>query len=818
MKTVLISLFIFFCILPFHAQESMISKNIQDSIFKQLQLYPQEKIHLHIDRDIYVPGERIWFKAYVADALTHLSPTYSRFVYVELISPSDSLVQRVMISMENGMFHGHLFLADKLPIGEYTIRAYTRYMQQMGDDYFFKKNIEIASIIKKDEVVKKSRRQREITYDYDVSFFPEGGHIIEDAFCRIAFKALNEKGFSENISGEIIDENGVVVVSNVNTLYAGMGSFFITAEKGKKYYLESRNNKGTKKRFLLPAAYDNTLSISTNWNNSRGRFYFSIKSAANNLDIPHYILILSKGVVYYFFELEKDNDYFFDEKHLPSGVVQLLLLDKDLNPVSERLIFNKTEDQIKTVFTTDKNVYEKRDLVSSKIKLSDLEGNTLSGNLSVAITDDADIAIDSLTTITSSLLLSSELKGYIETPAYYLQDNRDAKYALDLLMMTHGWRRYNIPEVIKGNMEVPNPPMEASKEVSGAVKSLFLEKPIEKAEVTLISTSGSLKLTETNEKGEFLFDDIFMPDSVRIFIQSMNKKGRPNAILEVNEVKFPELKHIPYTDIVNYKVNYRVNDSSAELKKEEDVFLKKAEQRSMYDEDMRHIQLDEVVVTAKAKVKKDEVRLKYWANLGSDVTIYRENFDKFASFMLLSDYLRTVGSLFVTNNVGDNVAYFLRNMSIGVNGAVPALMIVDGFIDDYTCLNLPLSEIESIDLFKDGQLFGSQGMGGVISITTRRGEPGVISPKLNVKTLAPLGFQTPLEFYSPKYDTPAAKALNNPDFRTTIFWKPDVVVDENGEAHFDFYTSDFASTYSVVIEGLSDDGQIIRQVEKIEVK
>ena len=806
--------------MPFQAQENMISKNIQDSIFKQLQLYPQEKIHLHIDRDIYVPGEKIWFKAYVADALTNLSPTYSRFVYVELISPSDSLIQRVMINMENGMFYGHLFLADKLPVGEYTIRAYTKYMQKMGDDYFFKKNVEIASIIKKDEVVKKSRRQREITYDYDVSFFPEGGHLIEGAFCRIAFKSLNEKGFSENISGEIIDENGVVVVSNVNTLYAGMGSFFITAEKGKKYYLESLNSKGIKKRFLLPDAYDNTLSISTNWNNSRGRFYFSIKSAANSPDIPHYILVLSKGVVYYFLDFEKDNDYFFDEKHLPSGVVQLLLLDKDLNPVSERLIFNKTEDQIKTVFTTDKNEYEKRDLVSSKIKLSDLEGNYLSGNLSVAITD-ADISIDSLTTITSSLLLSSELKGYIETPAYYLQDNRDAKFALDLLMMTHGWRRYNIPEVIKGKMEAPESSMEASKEVSGTVKSLFLEKPVEKAEVTLISTSGSLKLTETNEKGEFLFDDIFMPDSVRIFIQSMNKKGRPNAILEVNEVKFPELKHIPYADIVNYKVNYRVNDSSAELKKEEDVFLKKAEQRSMYDEDMRHIQLDEVVVTAKAIEKKSEARLKYWANLSSDVTIERGNFENLASFMLLGEYLSTVGGVLVRgDNAHSSIVYFTRNMSLSVNGPAPVLMVVDGFYDDFTCLTLPISEIESIDLFKGASaaIFGSSGMGGVISITTRRGEPGVISPKLNVKTLAPLGFQTPLEFYSPKYDTPAAKALNNPDFRTTIFWKPDVVVDENGEAHFDFYTSDFASTYSVVIEGLSDDGQIIRHVEKIEVK
>ena len=98
-----------------HAQEGGLIESLQDSILKQINIYPQEKIHLHLDRDFYVPGEKIWFKAYVTDAVTHLCPTFSHFVYVELINPADSLVARVMVRKVNDIFYGHLFLSEAVP-------------------------------------------------------------------------------------------------------------------------------------------------------------------------------------------------------------------------------------------------------------------------------------------------------------------------------------------------------------------------------------------------------------------------------------------------------------------------------------------------------------------------------------------------------------------------------------------------------------------------------------------------------------------------------------------------------------------------------
>jgi TonB-dependent SusC/RagA subfamily outer membrane receptor len=132
-------------------------------------------------------------------------------------------------------------------------------------------------------------------------------------------------------------------------------------------------------------------------------------------------------------------------------------------------------------------------------------------------------------------------------------------------------------------------------------------------------------------------------------------------------------------------------------------------------------------------------------------------------------------------------------------------------------------DIESIDVFKGAgaAIFGVRGGGGAISITTKRGNSDRSNEihDLNYTVYTPIGFQKPVEFYSPIYETLESKHLTIPDYRTTIFWKPDIVVsDDDEEATFDFYTSDFTTTYSVVIEGLTTDGRIIRQVEKIQVE
>lgn len=798
---------------------------IQDSVYRQHMIFPQEKIHLHLDRDYYIPGEKIWFKAYVTDVLTYQFPTYSRYVYVELINSADSLVNRVLIRQgEDGMYYGNIFVSDIVPEGYYTVRAYTRYMENLGDDYFFKKNVYIGMLpTTEGQNKKRKEKKKQSNVDYEVSFFPEGGCLVAGEFCKVAFKALDINGNSEYISGEIVNEKGDYVCS-VETIHAGMGSFIFIVEQDKDYFLKCKNRNGKEKRFKLPPAQP-AYSIRAVFRNKN--HFISLKKAAGLSEIPLYILIHCSGVVCYFDAWDwQRNLLMFSQDQFPVGVTQIVLFDKDMNPLSERLIFNKNEEQVKLVYTTDKSGYQTREKITSSICVMDKEGIPLTGHVSVAVTDDKDLAIDSLTTIASSLLLSSELRGYIESPAYYLQDNRHSEIALDHLMMTHGWRRYNIPEVIKGNMEYPETGFEKMKKVSGTVKSLFLGKPEINGEVVFFSSDGTVAQVQTDSSGRFGFYGFDYPDSTSFFIQARNWKGRKKVELLLDEEDFPVLKCIPDRRSDYFVTNHKGVNIAEKGGMKENTFMKKAEQRAQYDEDLRMIHLKEVEVKTWVIEKKDEARLQFWANKSSDITIYREQIEK-RHPLLITDLLYNVAGVRVTSDG----KICIRGES-SLIGKTDPLVLVDGIpiewpdkmssIYDSPLESVNVFDVESIDIFKGPStaIFGMRGGSGVISITTKRGSSSDYKEdySFNYVSINPLGYQKPVEFYSPKYDTPAAKSLSNPDYRTTLFWKPDVVLSEEGKASFEFYSSDFPTTYSVVIEGLSTDGKIIRQIEKIIVE
>jgi len=821
-----------------NAQQILTPNVLQDSLYKQLELFPQEKIHLHTDRTMYIPGEKIWFKAYLVDAFSHQSPTYSQYVYVELINQSDSLVHRVMVKPdENGLFHGNIFLSEKIPDGNYTLRAYTRYMENIGDDYFFKKNIRIGNLKNNYELkitnYEKGAGGGNLTVlnsgnvrnrgDYDVSFYPEGGYIVEGVINRVAFKAVNQRGESELITGEIVDNEGNVVVTDIETVFAGMGSFSFGTAPKKEYFLVCKNSIGQEKRFPLPAARKTCVITALHRDN---QFFIQLKKSPDLSQTPLYLLVHCKGKVLYYARLDERQDHILlSDSRLPAGVIQILLLDARMNPLSERLIFNKHNATAQIAFQTDKEVYGKREKVMVSIEppiTPPEEGKTPSPleragvRCSIAITDDADIAIDSLNTITSSLLLSSELRGYIESPGYYLQEGKEAAYALDLLMMTNGWRRYEITEAIKGNYKRPETGFETAKEISGTVKTYLTGRPVKNRDVMLVSKDQLFMQTKTDTDGKFRFD-LQYPDSTTFFAMMKNQFGRENVELMLNPEIFPILKHAPVSQ--NLFGLRKLLSAEKETHPEDNTidFIRKAEQRAKYDDNIKVVNLEEVVVTANRIDKRDVLRLSSNpVNAASDRTLYREDLVKIMpNPTYVADYLLLVS--------GVRVVYGAFGIPSGIVIAQGyALIYIDGVQSTIEDLNtLPSQVIESIDVFKyaGASIFGVRGAGGAVSITTRRGnldDENTVSK--NTVSFSPLGYQKPVEFYSPKYDTPESKDLSIPDFRTTIFWKPDVVISDSGEAHFEFYTSDFPTTYSVVIEGLTTDGKIVRQVEKIQVK
>lgn len=864
---------------PFFSVDS-----IAGNFYRQRIAYPQEKIHLQMDKSHYVSGEKIWFRVFLVDAFSHLPETASRYVYVELINPVDSVVSRVKIRPVDSLYYGHMSLPENLAGGNYRIRAYTNYMCSLGDEYFFRKNIYISNPLElqiranaeflspdtrgkrearislvdlrkkcklappqlsiwlnrekldhtwvgRDSVAKINFRlpaeeknnqlyveagnyHQFITIprglqDFDVSFFPEGGYLLEGTACQVGFKALNNEGMSKEVSVDVFDQDDNLVVS-AHTFHKGMGSFLFSPEPGKSYYAVCKDNQNQSKRFELPEARKDMYSLKINrW--KKGKFLVSVlKSAAIKDTKPLFLFVHSRGDVKYAEPWDFSRDFIsFDEKSFPSGIIQFVLLDARMNPLSERLIFCLNDDQAVARYKTDKPFYGSRQHVTAQIRVTDAEKRPLAGDFSIAVTDDRDVVVDTNYTILSNLLLTSELKGYIEDPAFYLQkNNRKARAALDVLMLTQGWRRYRIPEVIWGELETPSSSLELGQEITGEVRSigLFKSKPMTKGKVSAMSMQANyLDLVETNEKGKFQIKGFEFPDSTEIILQALTRKGKPGVELIVYPDSFPAVMFpVPlYTEMKG-----EVKPGAVE----------KADMKYTYENGMRMIYLDEVTVRG---VYRDKQEIQINEILATS-TFNAKDIEEMGASRVEDVLMRVPGV-----RIGIDGKIYIRTPTSIYDTYVPPLVVIDGMeIEDVSDADpyfnpfesVNMQDIARIEVIKVGGGRGAYRLGnaGMIVITRKKIEEMAADKiQYNVKRITPLGYQKPVEFYSPKYELAKEKGNGKPDLRTTLFWKPDVKLSEKGKASIDFYTADGFSTYSVVIEGVTADGKLIRMDGKI---
>ncbi|MDR1552506.1 MAG: TonB-dependent receptor plug domain-containing protein [Prevotellaceae bacterium] len=881
-KNILIFTAAFFTFCSFGQQNIFNIDSVNNHFLNQLTVLPQEKIHVHTDRSLYIQGEQIWFKIYLVDAVLHRNMLNSRYVYVELINRQKDVVARVKIRPVDNLYYGHLDLSPDLVEGEYTLRAYTKYMQNSGEDYFFMKTVKIINpaslriklnadfeynaknekvtvklsyvdnglqvkpnkdILKikfddkpenvyytvnsnvvrfsfdrdKVKTIHTSLDISEIQFvrdinvpkypvDFDVSFFPEGGYLLEGINCCIAYKALSADGRSEEITGEIADDNGNIITT-IQSMHLGMGKFYLAAEKNKKYFAVCRNSQGMEKRFELPQAQSNTYSLKTTW--VKDNLYIAVQKPDNIQEQSDlYILVHTRGITQYAAKWDfSDKAILLNKNDFPSGVLQILLFDSQLNPVSERLVFNINEEEAaKVEFSTDRQNYDARERINARVRIADVKNVPLKGHFSVSVTDNSDIPIDTSVSILSTLLLTSDIKGYVENPDFYFQhDNKTAKESLDILMQTQGWRRYAVPEILKGNYEKSKIDFEKGQKISGYVQTYSGSNKTDGSSIMIYSKNPpAMEYMQVDDTGKFALENIEFPDSITFTVQAFNKKGKPFVELFIDLDTFPTVNNIAQ--------NTAIKTETEQTQEKEEIFA--------YEKGVWLLFLEESIVTAKRREKKQNTVISWYSTNATQS--FTEEKIKEMSPLYLSDILRTIPNI----SISDGQVVYHGAYSMSGNFGARVAIFVDGVSIDnsedsgFNIDMIDVQNVQRVDVFKRSQtqIFGLSGGDLVIAITT--GSPQFYDDKIkfNLKKISPLGFQLPSEFYSPKYQTAAQKNNKEPDLRTTIFWKPNVMTDEKGEALFDFYSADYSTTYSVIIEGITEDGKIIRNISKIQRK
>ena len=120
--------------------------DIQQRIIDYYRHVPQEHIYIHTDRPYYVPGDTVWMRAHLVDAVTHTPISRSKYIYVELLdNAADTLCQRIIVRCDSdGVFANQLILPRHLPAGAYTLAAYTQWMRNFPAMRFFYKQLVVV--------------------------------------------------------------------------------------------------------------------------------------------------------------------------------------------------------------------------------------------------------------------------------------------------------------------------------------------------------------------------------------------------------------------------------------------------------------------------------------------------------------------------------------------------------------------------------------------------------------------------------------------------------------------------------------------------
>lgn len=616
--------------------------------------------------------------------------------------------------------------------------------------------------------------------DFDIQFFPESGVLLANEVQTIAFKAIDNNGLATEITGQIFD-NDNKEITTIRSVNKGMGKFSLQPQAGKSYHAVVRTNKGLFKTVQLPLVKTTGIALKILFNRNTEIIYQVINHSSESND-SMVLVARSRGKFLFALPLQNPAGK-IAESVLPEGIISFSVMSEKGITFCERLYFSRNFRLPVCKMTSDKRIYGKREPVNLNFSLLSHSGVPFVGDLCASITDVDLVLQDSLSTdIRSALLLTSDLKGYIESPGIYFSDNSMlTREKTDILMLTQGWRKYQQNTLNEGYQ--PKYFLEQGQFISGKVTNI-LNKPAKDVTVTaFIPGQKSFNSTQTDNQGQFLLEGINFADSTDIYLRAFSK----NKFIDVQI--YPDSAHFP-------TISNQIIVSQDTINPAYNNYFQTYREKFYSEGGMLHVDLNEF--TVQASRKKDD-QLNFYSGLADNI-ISKDQIKEMRGATLLSILLTLPGVVPVGN-------------SVSIRGQGTPLFLLDGNqveFDELTYINT--NDIAEIALIKgSGTTFlGTRAMNGAISVTMKRGDIANKAPLTSMTCIKPMGYQKPEEFYVPRYNIDSVRQSNLPDLRSTIYWNSTIKTDSTGNFKLNFYTADKAHNYKIIIEGINKNGEICR--------
>ena len=716
-------------------------------------------VYLLPSKEIAETGEDLWFKAYLINSQTLAPSDRSHTLYLQLRTASDSVVWSEKYPLVEGRTNGHIYIGTDWSQGEYFMEGYT--MSSFSSDsskaILPRRILVVDRVMQMDSISKreiKNYANQKLYSKHRFDLFPEGGNLIYGINSIVAFKATYGNGLPEEVSGIILEDGKAI--GEFKTLHDGMGYFSLTPKLGKEYkvFLDDCRT------ISFPTIERQGISLRVSENDAKGLCLlvsssedapqdFSITAKQNGI-----VCCTAEGKVKGQRTVKIPIDYFPLQ-----GIVEITLFDAVKRPVAERLVFVNPEKQLSITATTDLKQYNCRDTGKVRLQVTDTSGNPINAELAVSIFDKAYLYQPGHENILSHCFLSEQIRGNIFNPTYYFDEKNDDRLAaLDLLMLTQGWRRY-----VWDKEPTPKHPL-----LTDGVNGIQVAKPEINSKMPVIqasSSNGDAHLVLTDSLGRFEVNAGLMEEMPgQIYLKSMLKNKNKAKLFVSNPFDTINIHRL-------YRPKYLIQDQFQESNNGE-RFLGS-------DDDA--ILLKEVVVKAKHKSVRRDKMMGYLDSLANSpgnvpewvcVHTWRDGEKRY----YLNDYregytLHPIGNPCMQEKKKPVPGEKYLMVHLEPNDHIPT----DGkwVLADWLEIVYPKRT------FKEEQLLKQYGI---------------------VKAQ---GYYPKREFYQPdSFDLQSS----SPDPRNLLQWHPEVITDDNGVAEVSFAASDINTEFIGIVEGIDGNG------------
>ncbi len=797
-QQVLVKLCLFMCLLLSTAGGAVVGQSgnfaaIRSSFDQFRSNTLQEKLFLHLDRPAYASGETMWFKLYNLDGTQHQPLDMSKVAYVEVLDETKRPVLQGKFALKAGTGKGSFVLPPTLGSGNYTVRAYTNWMKNFSPDFYFEQPVTIINTFKN-----AGLKPAKEAAAYDIQFFPEGGNLVDGLTCKVAFKGTDSKsGKGIACQGEIVDQEGNVV-AQFEPLKFGIGHFTFTPSRASKYTAKITLPNQQVLTRQLPAIQEQGYTVQVE---EKGAAEVMVTVAAKGLQSEQVYLLgharQQIGVAEAGTLQNGKATFVFRKAALADGINHLTVFNSRQKPVCERLYFKRPAARLEIAATTDKNSYGTRQKVTIDMTTAATTGAAVPADLSLAV-----YRLDALqgpvaTDIASYLWLTSDLKGTIEQPEYYLTATGTvADQALDNLMLTHGWSRFRWQEVLRNRPQV----FEYQPEVNGHL----VRSKVTHAATGTPAQGITTYLAAPGKHVRFYQGTSAANGMVQHEVKDFY--GYKEIILQTNTTK---------DSTYHFRVFSPFSEKFAATKLPE-LALAKSLQPEVAQ---RHLEVQ--VQNAYFETYRD-----VFYSPGIDSTaFYGKPDDRY----LLDDYIRfktmeEVLHEYVTpvqarKRKGGYHLMVLDRPNRGIFSDNP-LVLLDGVpvFDMNRVMAIDPLKVKQLEVVTQKYFVGPRTYSGIVSFTTYKGDLGSLQLDPRSLLLEYEGLQLEREFYAPAYATPEQLQSRLPDFRNLLHWVPDVKTKADGKGNVAFYTSDQAGKYLVVVQGITEKGLAGSKTFTFEVK